>query len=325
MSHSFRPRPHSPSRQAPVAWQRLAWLVRLFWVFLVLMGSPAWAASSGLVTPLEPNHHGLPLVKVQLQRRDGDRREALMLVDTGASISVLDQSVASCFWEADPASRGQAGWVRSASGAPVPAQAIRLHGIECGPISLQGPSAVRMDLGALNSTLEVPIAGIIGMNLLARQTFRVDFRGRAIQWGAGPEGAYVQELQIRDDRSAPTLRLEVAGRAIEATCDSGATGFLELSQADAQGLRQCTRSQANRRIIDLQGVQHQASFQMVSGQVRLGSRHWSEPEVQVGARNILGVQAMWPRVWFDFKNNRVGFSMGSDRGLESRPGDGQTF
>ena len=64
---------------------------------------------------------------------------------------------------------------------------------------------------------------------------------------------------------------------------------------------------------------------MVSGQVRLGSRHWSEPEVQVGARNILGVQAMWPRVWFDFKNNRVGFSMGSDRGLESRPGDGQTF
>ena len=285
-------------------------------MFLVL--SPAWASAHALVTPLEPNHHGLPMVKVQLQRRDGDRREALMLVDTGAA-------VAASFWEADPGRRDQAGWVRSASGAPVPAQAIRLYGIECGPISLQGPSAVRMDLGAINSTLDVPIAGIIGLNLLARQTFRVDFRGQAIQWGAGPEGTYVQELHIRDDRSAPTLTLEVAGRAIEATCDSGATGFLELSQADAQGLRQSTSSQANRRIIDLRGMQQQASFQVVSSPVRVGSRHWSEPEVHVGARNILGVHAMWPSVWFDFKNNRVGFSMGSDRSLESRPGGGQRF
>ena len=256
MSHSFRPRPHSPSRQAPVAWQRLAWLVRLFWVFLVLMGSPAWAASSGLVTPLEPNHHGLPLVKVQLQRRDGSSREALMLVDTGASISVLDQAVASSFWEADSGRRDLAARVVTASGAPVHAQAIRLHGIECGPISLQGPSAVRMDLGAINSALDVPIAGIIGMNLLARQTFRVDFRGRAIQWGVGPEGAYVQEFRIRDERSAsaPTLRLEVAGRSIEVTCDSGAMGFLELSQADAQGLRQSTCPQSGKLIIDVKDV-----------------------------------------------------------------------
>ena len=158
------------------------------------------------------------------------------------------------------------------------------------------------------------------MDLLARQTFRLDFRGRAILWNAGPEGAYVQELHLRDERSAPTLNLEVAGRAIEATCDSGATGFLELSQADARGLRQSTCPPSGRLIIDIKGAQPQGPVQVVSGPVRLGARQWAEPEVEVGVGNILGVQAMWPSIWFDFRNNRVGFSVGSDRGLESRPG-----
>ena len=82
--------------------------------------------------------------------------------------------------------------------------------------------------------------GIIGMNVLREGPFRLDFAAREIEWGGEPEGASLLDL-IYTELGLPVLRLDVAGKRIDALCDTGSSATLDLSDKDAERLLKTSR------------------------------------------------------------------------------------
>lgn len=291
---------------------------RLFLLFWLALGL-AHAEEPGLITPLERSLHGLPIVKVRLFRGDGSSKEVRMVVDTGCAITAIDRTLDSGFWCEDKALKDVEVEAVGAGGVGVTAEPVLLQQLQCGPLSFKLSKAVRLDLSAINSGMDLPIAGFIGMNLLRGQCFRMDLRNQVLRWGGGAEGAYLRDLKVKKGNGVPRIQVEVAGHRIEAICDTGMAAFMHVSETEAKVLVTVTDPLSGVVNVDISGKGQQEKSQTITGVAGIGSKIWCNPEVEVAKRNLLGINAMWPSVWFDFKKDQVGFTIGADGCLESRP------
>jgi len=141
-------------------------------------------------TALEAGFYGLAVVKVHLFRGDGTSQEVRMMVDTGSAMTVIDRSLEPGFWSEDKELKGFTVGAMAASGVEVPAEPVLLYQLQFGPVSSRMPKAIRLDFTAINSAMDVPIAGIIGMNLLRGQCFRMDLRNQVLQYIDAGHGTY---------------------------------------------------------------------------------------------------------------------------------------
>lgn len=268
---------------------------------------------------LVPNLHGLPLVQVQLFRDDGTSKDVLMLLDTGSEMTILDRDLDAAFWTPNKDLANVTVDAVAASGANVPAQPILLRQIRCGPWSRLGPMAIRLDLTAINQTMDAPIGGVIGMNLLRGQCFRLDFRNQVLRWGGQVEGEYLRDLSFKKRDGIPLIKVDVDHRRLEVICDTGAEAFMSVSEQDAKAFKKERDPRSMGVNADLAGIGPQKGIQTLSGSVAVGSKVWCAPEVEVDESSLMGTAAMWPSVWFDFKKNQVGFAVGPSGCLESKP------
>jgi hypothetical protein len=291
------------------------------WIAIVsLVGSLAINAGEPIFKdPFELGFTGIPILKVVLFAKDGSSKELRMMLDTGSSITILDRKVGSELWSKD----GEAALAEGASGGTMEVEPIRMHRLQCGPWSMKRVQGIRMDLGGVNRVQDVPVDGIIGMNVLREGPFRLDFAVREIEWGGKPEGASLLDL-IYTERGLPILRLDVAGKRIDALCDTGSSGTLDLSDNDAERLLKTSDRRTGGSRADINGVSSSKMVVELSvWPVSAGSKTWCDPEVlfrKGTPDSSLGVNAMWPRIWFDFRRKQIGFMVGKGGCLESKPG-----
>jgi predicted aspartyl protease len=70
-----------------------------------------------------------------------------------------------------------------ALGKTVPAQASNLPEVDLGPIRVVSLPVQVQDLSRLERYLGIPIAGILGMDVLSKSSFRLDYEKRELQFG----------------------------------------------------------------------------------------------------------------------------------------------
>lgn len=273
----------------------------------------------GLTMPLIPNLYGLPVVKSQLFRGDGTSKDVLMMLDTGSDMTIIDRSLEPGFWTPNKDMADVSVDAVAASGVNIPAQPILLHQIQCGPWSRKTPMAIRIDLTVLNQAMDTPIAGVIGMNLLRGQCFRLDFQHHELHWNGKSEGEYLRDLSFKKRDGTPQIKVELGRRRFEATCDSGYSGFMTVSEQEAKGFKKEEDPRSIGVDVDLGGTGQRKVIQTLSESIRVGSKAWCASEVEVDSSSLLGIAAMWPSVWFDFKKNQIGFMVGPNGCLESKP------
>lgn len=143
------------------------------------------------------------------------------VLDTGTAPSVVNARTAT---ELGLATRPS---MNTTVGKIVPAQAATIREIRLGPVlSVSLPVRVE-DLSRLEREIGIPIAGIIGLDVLSKSSFRLDYDKREIEFGGGISH---QGIPVHVDARSGTAVAEVrlGGRAVRLLVDTGANRIVLL-------------------------------------------------------------------------------------------------
>lgn len=103
--------------------------------------------------------------------------EVLMALDTGASVTVINSSVARRLDARLP--RNSSAQIQVVGGEMIPARALRLDRVTAGPNSRTGMTVAVID----HTGPAVRFDGLLGMDFLRNLSYRVDFKRQVIYWG----------------------------------------------------------------------------------------------------------------------------------------------
>ena len=135
------------------------------------------------------------------------------VIDTGTSPSILNIGVARRLGL--PLSRARI----SAIGGLSETFAATLPEIRLGPLQAMSVPVLVSDLSRLERDLKLPIAGILGLDILGKSSFRLDYGKQLIEFGeVAPEGIPI-ELSIR--AGLPIAEIKVAGKSLRLLIDTG--------------------------------------------------------------------------------------------------------
>jgi hypothetical protein len=140
------------------------------------------------------------------------------LVDTGAVPSVLNEKVASRIG------------VTGATGSfalvhqNIEAQYVTVDEVHFGSIRAVGLPMVVVDLARFERLLGLRIDAIIGLDILGRQNFTIDYKHRRITLGLSGSARHVMPVEIRIFSGAPywVLPLNQGGHVFRVLLDTGA-------------------------------------------------------------------------------------------------------
>jgi hypothetical protein len=137
----------------------------------------------------------------------------MLLLDTGSQRSVIDGRVAARV----PGVRSPARVV--VVGQTTRVEQIVLPSMAFGPVEVGGLSVLIEDLSSLDRAWGVHIDGIIGMDVLRRQNFAVDFEAHRIHFGRLPELGNVVAFQ--KEFPCVILQVELDGHPARLIFDTG--------------------------------------------------------------------------------------------------------
>ena len=204
-------------------------------VGLILGFSPfiqADARPKGPTTPLEINELGLLIVKVRLASKKAGvpNRDFRFILDTGASLSVLDPSVPSdFFWDEPDKPKGASSTVGDATGQRIAARNVCLKRLEFAGMVREDMMAIRLDLKGtmLGRLQDEPVDGILGMNALRGTRFVLDPIAREIRWWQDIPGHRIPLAYSESDH--PTLTVRISGTDAPCTLDTGGSGGFQMT------------------------------------------------------------------------------------------------
>jgi hypothetical protein len=211
------------------------------------------------------------------------------ILDTGSSPSIINARLAMRLGLSTTPSK------TTALGKAVPLQAATIPEIELGPIRAFSLPVLVNDLWQLEHDCGLPIAGIIGLDVLSKSSFRLDYDASEIEFGpASHEG-----IPVHFDAHAgiAVAELTLQGRPMRLLVDTGSeivvllggnfaeTGWLELRNTAKRGT---SLAKENTRL------------QIFSApDILLGGQHFSKDEAYVvpgitdpGFDGMLGVRAL---------------------------------
>jgi Aspartyl protease len=209
---------------------------------LFLVGSWTLGVSSAATLPRNPSNHSDHSIRrmaipVKVYRgflvvAEGQFGGALehqnFVLDTGTSPSILNSWVATQLRLAIAS-----GHETEMSGDRASDVAV-LPELEIGPIQVESLPVAVMDLSRLERDLGIPIAGQLGLDVLGRSSFRLDYRLNVLEFGeVEPKG-----LSIPLEPSLPiaVLRATVAGEPIRLLVDTGTNRLVVFGRRSGQPL-----------------------------------------------------------------------------------------
>jgi hypothetical protein len=176
-----------------------------------ISGSPLWSTETIAEVPFELYQHHLVVTKGSI----GPLQGRSLLIDTGTIPSMVDTRIARKLNLQTESS------TLIAFGQQVPIQSAKFDGFRIGSL-VSGPvSAGVSDLSYLQG---VRIDAIVGLDVLARTNFSIDYRTRVLTYA--PEG--------REDTVAPleivwpfvTVRMTIAGQQVRLLVDTGSSDLV---------------------------------------------------------------------------------------------------
>lgn len=162
------------------------------------------------------------------------------------------------------------------------------------------------DLDGLSRGVGRAVDGLLGAPVMSHHLWTVDLDGGTvvIADGALPAADGVDILPVTMDGGLPTLRIEVAGRALDAILDTGQRMAVALGPRDAAMLRPRLRviGESVGHVLD---GEVRRDVAQLDGDVRIGGISLRAPQVVLGQATRLGTAAFPGRILtFDLPNAR---------------------
>lgn len=268
----------------------------------VLVSGPTLSSTETIAElPFELYQHHLVVTKGSI----GELTDRSLLIDTGTIPSMVDTRIAGKLnLQAEPS-------ILVAFGQQVRIQSARLDGFRIGSMQ-SGP--VSAGVGDLSFLQGVRIDAIVGLDVLARTNFGINYRTRMLTFGPGGREDQVALLEIV--WPFVTVRMMIAGQPVRLLIDTGSRDLVlfktrmpaALSNAPWRGdkIVQYGSGAARLRRLDLRGPGLGAyTWDNVSAWVLDRVPHGYPP----GIDGVLGVRALGcQRVRFDFDRGEFGWS-----------------
>ena len=168
----------------------------------------------------------------------GELTRRNFIIDTGTSPSILNIGVAHHLGL--PLTQAKL----SAIGRESETFAATVPEIRLGPIQAMSVPVLVTDLSSVERDLNLPIAGILGMDVLGKSSFRLDYGNQLIEFGEVAPAGIPVNLSTRAD--LPIAEIKVGGKLLHLLVDTGsdrlvffgARSAAELSPSTANSLLQ---------------------------------------------------------------------------------------
>ena len=160
----------------------------------------------------------------------GKQENLNFLVDTGAVPSAVHQRLARKLNLTGP--REDISVVNESRSV----ERVELPGLHIGPFAFPPLSAVVVDLTQIENRLGLRLDAVIGLDVLGRQNFSIDYRERKIRFGASSANGQAVTFELQTEAGAPyvVVPLEIDSHAVRLLLDTGADG-LTLFAARLEG------------------------------------------------------------------------------------------
>ena len=143
----------------------------------------------------------------------GNLHNLNFLVDTGASPSVVDQKIAHDTKLAEQAERVNL-WDKS-----VQARQVVIPSLSLGPVRVESIPVLAEDLSFLQKALGFKVHAIVGMDVLRKSSFTINYKLKEILFGVPENLAY--SVPFETDTPVITVRMGFQDRRLRMVVDSG--------------------------------------------------------------------------------------------------------
>jgi aspartyl protease len=147
----------------------------------------------------------------------GSMTRQAMLIDTGAVPSVIDSALAKRMKLAGRPSEV------SVLNQSVSAERVCVPSVQVGGTRVKNLDMVALDLGRISQALGTRIDAIIGLDLLARRNFTLDYRHRRLEFGGSINGAAAIPFEIGHEAGGiyVLVRVDSEGQRLRVLLDTG--------------------------------------------------------------------------------------------------------
>jgi len=233
-----------------------------------------------------------------------------MLIDTGAVPSAISTRVTKRLH--------LAGSVQELSlmNRSIEVKSVRVPGVQLGPIAVETLDMVAMDLSRIELALDTRIDAVIGLDLLARRNFTLDYRYKKLVFASETEAAGAIAFQMKHEAGGTYILIPLSsgGEELQVLLDTGTKDLMLFHRRLAGRLKQL-HIQGQDFNLNVGGKDTVAEIEMPSVNVGPVSRHkqkaylWTPPDRNL--RNfdgLLGPTALGAtKVAFDFDRQVVSF------------------
>jgi hypothetical protein len=188
------------------------------------------------------------------------------ILDTGTAPSILNETTVNQLGLATVPSTYRA------VGKTTPAQAVIIPEIELGPIRAFSLPAQVQNLSQLERDLGIPIAGIIGLDVLSKSNFHLDYGKREIEFGDVSHSGIPVHFDARAGIAVAEVRIE--GKETRILVDTGTDrvvlfggNFAEAGWLNLRNTSQTGASPTNQKM----GLQVFSAADII-----IGGRHFSD-------------------------------------------------
>jgi predicted aspartyl protease len=145
--------------------------------------------------------------------------EQNLLIDTGTAPSIVNARIAR-----DLSIEVAQGRLAVLNNLRIPAGRAVLPKIEVGPIQIADVPVMVCDLSAEERNLGFAIAAVIGLDVLGKSNFRIDYKTQRLFFGSAPREGTAVPLQ--SEAPLATVDVAVNGQNVRLLLDTGAAGLV---------------------------------------------------------------------------------------------------
>jgi predicted aspartyl protease len=235
----------------------------------------------------------------------GDLPQQNLLIDTGTAPSIVNARVAH-----DLNLHFTQGRLAVLNNLRVPAGRAVLPSIEVGLTHVTDLPVMVRDLTAEEKNLGFPIAAIIGLDVLARSDFRIDYQAGRLVLGGPPGDGFA--VPLKSGGPLPLIDIRLNGQTVRMLVDTGAAGLV-LFQTSAVNRVPVRQVAASSSTSNLSGDFFVKEF--TPGDIVIGGRQFvlkraylapDQPDAGRPFDGLMGVGALgFKSISFDFENQRL--------------------
>jgi predicted aspartyl protease len=277
-----------------------------------LVGFSCTILTLAVASPLTANESILPFIlhrgfSIVVRGSIGGLKGLNFIIDTGAVPSVVDRRLSHRLGLPEQADQV------SVFARTVPAQRVVLPHVDVGPVHAAGVEALVQDLSFIERMLGVRIDALIGLDVLGRRSFSIDYASGCLRFDTLPDAAEVW-ANMAEGHSFAAVEIDLNGVPTRLMVDTGVKHLI-LFEGRVQGRFASDRIQSVRlssNIAGTVGLKEVQTPRVIMGQTPLTVESVflleTPADLSFGIDGLLGVAALKPvRVDFNFERRAIGW------------------